>query len=265
MTQTIPQQTTEHLGFRIEREGPVATVILDHGPVNIVDPELIECLVDGLPSILDDPDVRCVVLRGKDRVFVGGADLKVMRRLDPDTYRAMRRWVVVQRLLELAPKPVVAAMNGHALGGGAELSLACDLRILRRGATFGFPETGLGIFPGAGGSQRLPRLIGAHRAKRLIMDATRLSAEEALEEGLVDLVAGDDFEEVVAREATRLAALPTATIGLVKQVIDAGQALPIDEAMAIEEEYVLRNLGLADATEGISAFLAKRPPSFTGR
>jgi enoyl-CoA hydratase len=188
-----------------------------------------------------------------------------MRRLEPVTYKAMRRWVEVQRALELAPKPVIAALNGHALGGGAELALACDLRILHARATFGFPETRLGIFPGAGGSQRLPRLIGPHRAKRLIIDGTRLTAAEALEQGLVDIVAGDDFDAVVGREATRLAALPTATIGLVKQVVDRGWGLPIEDAMAVEEEFVLRNLELADAAEGLQAFLDKRPPSFTGR
>jgi enoyl-CoA hydratase len=252
-------------GFRVRHDGPVATLVIDNGPVNTVDPGLIEGLIDGLPALTDDPAVRCIVVRGNDRVFVGGADIRVMRRLDPDTYRAMRRWVEVQRALELAPKPVVAALNGHALGGGAELALACDLRILHAKATFGFPETGLGIFPGAGGSQRLPRLIGAHRAKRLIIDGTRLTAAEALALGLVDLIAGDDFDAVVEREATRLAALPTATIGLVKQVIDRGRGLPIDEAMAVEEEYVLRNLELTDAAEGLQAFLDKRPPSFTGR
>lgn len=251
-------------GFRISREGPVATLVIDNGPVNTVDPGLIERLIEALPTVLLDSAVRCVVVRGKEKVFVGGADIKVMRKLDPATYRAMRRWVEVQRQLELAPKPVVAALNGHALGGGAELALACDLRILHARATFGFPETRLGIFPGAGGSQRLPRLVGPHRAKRLIMDGTRLSAAEALALGLVDLVAADDFDEVVTREATRLAALPTATIGLVKQVIDQGWGLPIDEAMAVEEEHVLRNLELADAAEGLQAFLDKRPPTFTG-
>ncbi|MDF1604499.1 enoyl-CoA hydratase-related protein [Nocardioides sp. YIM 152315] len=259
------ETTTEYLGFRTRREGSVAVVTLDHGRVNIVDPELIESLIAGLPDVLDDPEVRCVVLRGKDRIFVGGADLRVMRRLDPDTYRAMRRWVVVQRMLELAPKPVVAALNGHALGGGAELALACDLRILHADATFGFPESGLGIFPGAGGSQRLPRLIGPHRAKRLIFDATRLTATQALDEGLVDLVAGDDFEDVVAAEAARLAARPTATLGLVKRVIAEGLEVGLDEAMAVEERYVLENIALADAAEGIQAFLDKRAPEFTGR
>jgi enoyl-CoA hydratase len=259
------QDGTDLPGFRIRHDGAVASLILDNGPVNLVDPGLIERLIDALPALTDDPAVRCIVIRGTGRVFVGGADISVMRKLDPDTYRAMRRWVQVQRALELAPKPVVAALNGHTLGGGAELALACDLRILHARATFGFPETGLGIFPGAGGSQRLPRLIGPHRARRLIMDGTRLTAEEALAQGLVDLVAGDDFDAVVDRESARLAALPTATIGLVKQVIDRGWGLPIDEAMAVEEQFVLRNLELADAAEGLQAFLDKRPPSFTGR
>ena len=257
--------TSPPVGFRIERDGPVATVVIDHGRVNVVDPDLIESLLAHLPDVLDNPTVRCVVIRGKDRVFVGGANLTVMRELEPETYRAMRRWVDVQRLLELAPKPVVAALNGHTLGGGAELALACDLRILHARATFGFPETDLGIFPGAGGSQRLPRLIGPHRAKRLIIAATRLSAEDALREGLVDLVAGDDFDEVVAREAHRLASRPTATIGLVKSVIDNGWGLPIDEAMHVEDEHVMRNLELFDAAEGIQAFLDKREARFEGR
>lgn len=255
---------TPHAGFRIERDGAVATVVLDHGKVNIVDPELIESLIAALPAVLDDLDVRCVVIRGKGRIFVGGANLTVMRRLDPDTYRAMRRWVVVQRMLELAPKPVIAALNGHALGGGAELALACDLRILHADATFGFPESSLGIFPGAGGSQRLPRLVGPHRAKLMIFNATRFTAEQALAEGLVDLVAGDDFDDVVAAEARRLAALPTAILGLVKQVIDRGLHLPLDEAMGVEEAYVLRSIRLEDAAEGIQAFLDKRTARFTG-
>ncbi|OHV44640.1 enoyl-CoA hydratase [Pseudofrankia sp. BMG5.36] len=249
----------------MERRGPVATLVIDHGPVNIVDPGLIARLIEHLPAITQDPAVRCIIVRGKGKIFVGGADISVMRRLDPDIYQAMRRWVDVQRMLELAAKPVIAALNGHALGGGAELALACDLRILKAGATFGFPESNLGIFPGAGGSQRLPRLIGPHRAKRLIIDGTRLAAEEALAWGLVDMVAGDDFDAVVDREADRLASRPTATIGLIKQVIDQGWGLPMDEAMAVEEQHVLRNLELADAAEGLQAFLDKRPARFTGR
>lgn len=252
-------------GFRIEHDGDVATLVLANGPANTVDPGLIERLIAGLPDVVEDPAVRCLVIRGTGRIFVGGADIRVMRRLDPDTYRAMRRWTVVQEILELAPKPVIAALNGHALGGGAELSLACDLRILHARATFGFPESGLGIFPGAGGSQRLPRLVGPHLAKRLMIDGTRLSADEALAHGLVDIVAGDDFDDVVLREARRLAALPTATIGLIKRAVTEGIDLPLAEALELEGHYVHANLGLADAAEGLQAFLDKREARFTGR
>src|SRR5688572_22724834 len=100
---------TDQTGFRIERDGPVATVVLANGPANTVDPELIERLISGLPAIAKDVTVRCIVIRGQGRMFVGGADIRVMRRLDRKTYRAMRRWTEVQRILELAPKPVVAA------------------------------------------------------------------------------------------------------------------------------------------------------------
>jgi enoyl-CoA hydratase len=257
---------TDQTGFRITRDGAVATVVLANGPANTVDPDLIERLIGGLPAVTEDATVRCIVVRGQGRMFVGGADIRVMRRLDRETYRAMRRWTEVQRLLELAPKPVVAAMNGHALGGGAELSLACDLRILHARATFGFPETRLGIFPGAGGSQRLPRLVGPHRAKRLIFDGARLKADEALAQGLVDMVAGDDFDDVVVAEAQRLAMLPTTTIGLVKRAVVEGLDLPLGRAIdEVEDRYVMANLELEDAAEGLQAFLDKREPRFTGR
>lgn len=252
-------------GFRIDQDGAVATLVLDNGPVNSVDPPLIEALIEALPAVTEDPGVRALVIRGKEKVFVGGADIRVMRRLDPDTYTAMRRWTVVQQLLARAPKPVIAALNGHALGGGAELALACDLRILHERATFGFPESNLGIFPGAGGSQRLPRLIGAHRAKRLMMDGTRLTSAEALDQGLVDIVAGDDFDQVVAREVARLAARPTATIGLIKHVVDENLELALEDAIKHEGAFVRANLDLEDPAEGLQAFLDKREPRFQGR
>lgn len=258
--------TTTGAGFRIERTDNIATVVLDRPPLNTINPDLIEGLIAGLPAMLDDPEVRCVVVTGTGRAFVGGADINVMRQLGPVTHHAMRRWVIVQDLLERAPKPVIGALNGHALGGGAELSLACDLRILNSQASFGFPEMGLGIFPGAGGSQRLSRMIGVHRAKRLIIDAARLSSDQALAEGLVDIVATpEEFDDVVAREARRLAALPTATIGMVKHVIKEGIELPLEEALELEGRYVLANFELNDAAEGLQAFLDKRPPCFEGR
>ncbi|MEV4577621.1 enoyl-CoA hydratase-related protein [Nonomuraea jabiensis] len=255
---------TKYLDVR--RDGGTATVVIDRPPANAVDPALIEEFLAVIPPLAADTSVRCLVIRGTGRFFVAGADIAVMRDLSVANHVKMRRWVEVQRLLERAPKPVIAAMNGHALGGGAELSLACDLRILASSATIGFPETSLGLFPGAGGSQRLPRLLGPHRAKRLMIDGARLSAAEALDLGLVDVVADDgDFDRVVAAHAEDLAARPTTTIGLLKRIVEAGYDLPLDDALELEWQAVLELIQTQDAAEGLQAFLDKRPPRFTGR
>ncbi|MGW6442309.1 enoyl-CoA hydratase/isomerase family protein [Lentzea sp. NPDC055074] len=244
----------------------VATIRIDRPPANAVDPAMIAEFHEVLPPLVADSAVRCLVITGTGRFFVAGADIAVMRDLSEANQAAMRGWIDVQRILELAPKPVVAAMNGHALGGGAELSLACDLRILSSSASFGFPEIALGLFPGAGGSQRLPRLVGPHRAKRLMIDGTRLGAQQALELGLVDQVVGDDvFDATVAEQARLLAAKPTAAIGLIKKVVDEGYGQPIEEALRHEEKGVLELTRTEDAAEGLQAFLDKRAPVFTGR
>ncbi|RVW07048.1 enoyl-CoA hydratase [Prescottella agglutinans] len=244
----------------------VATVRIDRPPANAFDPALIAELLTALPPLAADPDVRCIVVRGTGRFFVAGADIRVMRELTEETQRAMRPWVDVQKLLEAAPKPVVAALNGHALGGGAELSLACDVRVMTESATIGFPEMGLGLFPGAGGSQRLPRLLGAHRAKLLMIHGARLSAAEALRIGLVDEVVPDDrFDSRTDELAADLAAKPTRTIGLLKRIVEDGRALPLDEALDLEFAAVLELIRTRDTAEGLQAFLDKRAPHFTGR
>ncbi|HEX5120119.1 MAG TPA: enoyl-CoA hydratase-related protein [Pseudonocardiaceae bacterium] len=251
--------------LRVERDGAVATVVIDRPPANAVDPDSIEEFIGVLPTLATDESVRCVVLRGAGRFFVAGADIAVMRRLTPETYTAMRRWLVVQRQLEQLPKPVIAALNGHALGGGGELALACDLRLMAESATIGFPEMGLGLFPGAGGSQRLPRLLGPHRAKLLMIEGTRLRAADALALGLVDEVVPDaDFDATVRERARAWAAKPTTTIALLKQAIDEGYGRGLDEALAVEEAAVMAVIRTDDAREGLQAFLDKRAPTFVG-
>lgn len=254
---------------RVRRDGAVATAVIDRPPVNAVDPALIDELLGVLARLDADPEVRCIVLTGAGRVFVAGADLTVMRDPSERTQRAMRRWVEVQRVVERAAKPVIAGLNGHALGGGAELALACDLRVIADTAQFGFPEITLGFFPGGGGSQRLPRLVGAHLARRLMIDGERLSAACAAELGLVDVVVdtrgGEDFAEVLAARAQAWAAKPTRAIAALKRVVDEGRSLTIDEALAREDDTVLAMARTADAAEGVAAFLEKRAPHFTGR
>ncbi|MDP5182527.1 enoyl-CoA hydratase-related protein [Blastococcus sp. BMG 814] len=244
----------------------VATVTIDRPPANAVDPAMIQEFLDVLPGLSADASVRCIVLVGTGRFFIAGADIAVMRDLSLANHVKMRRWVEVQRLLEQAPKPVIAAINGHALGGGAELSLACDLRMAAESATIGFPEMALGLFPGAGGSQRLPRLLGVHRARLLMMEGRRLSAAQAFELGLVDDVVPDvQFADAVANRARSLADRPTRTIGLLKQAVEAGAHVDIDTAMEVEWAAVQEVIATEDAAEGLQAFLDKRAPEFRGR
>lgn len=244
----------------------VATVTIDRPPANAFDPALIDTLLTELPPLIADSDVRCIVVRGTGRFFVAGADIAVMRDLTEKTQRDMRPWVDVQNLLTAAPKPVIAALNGHALGGGAELALACDIRIMAASASFGFPEISLGLFPGAGGSQRLPRLVGAHRALVLMIEGEQLSSTAALEAGLVDRVVPDEqFDTAVDDLARTYAAKPTATIGLLKKLVSDGAALPLEEALNLEFETVLKLIATGDAAEGLQAFLDKRSPVFDGR
>lgn len=259
MNQENTDTMTQASVLQVTRDGAVATIRVDRPKANAVNPAMIEEFLTVLPPLAADPEVRCIVITGTGRFFIAGADIAVMRDLSADNQARMRRWIDVQRLIEQAPKPVVAAMNGHALGGGAELSLACDLRILSADATFGFPEMLLGLFPGAGGSQRLPRLVGPHLAKRLMIEGERLAPQRAAELGLVDLVADPaEFDAVVAEQARRLAAKPTAAIALLKRVVDEGYGLPVEEALQREENGVAELTRTTDAAEGLQAFLEKR-------
>lgn len=244
----------------------VGTLTLDRPPVNAVDPALIAELRAAVTTYADDPAVRCLVIRGTGSCFVAGADLRVMRDLSIGTQRLMRGWVDVLELLEAAPKPVIAALNGHALGGGAELALACDLRIAAEPATIGFPEATLGLLPGAGGSVRLPRLLGPHRARRMMMEGTRLTARQAEEVGLVDLaVPVEEFDATVQRTAAEYAARATVALGEIKRMVRASTDGALAAASAAEFEAVLRLAATEDAAEGLQAFLDRRPAVFRGR
>ena len=258
-----PRPAYRHL--RVARDGAVATVTLARPPVNAVDLDVIDDFLRLVAELGDDGGVRAVILTGEGRTFCAGADVAMMRDLSPEHHRRVRRWVDVQAGLEALPKPVIAAINGHALGGGAELALACDLRLAADDAEIGFPEIRLGIFPGASGTQRLPRLVGPARALQLMMEGRRLRADEARGLGLVDDVTPrDDLLRAAQARARTLAEGPTRAIGLLKRCVYQGSGRPLAEGLRVEADAVAELIRTDDAREGLEAFLAKRPPRFTG-
>jgi enoyl-CoA hydratase len=258
--------TTRFEHLRLTRREGVATLTLDRPPVNAVDRAAIEGYLTAVTQLAEDPEVRAVVLAGAGRGFCAGADVAMMRELTPANYRRARRWLLVQERLESMAKPVIAAVHGYALGGGAELALACDVRLMAEGAVLGFPEIELGIFPGAGGTQRLTRLVGPARALRLMMDGRRLGAADAHALGLVDEVVPDG--ELLPRAeayAAELAAKATRAIGLLKRCVYGGAGRPLAQGLRLEAQAVMELIRTEDAREGLGAFLAKRRPRFTGR
>lgn len=249
----------------VERTGAVATVVLDRPPVNAVNLEVIDEFLEVVAALAADRAIRAVVVTGREGRFCAGADVAMMRDLSPEHQRQVRRWTDVQAGLEAMEKPVIAAIGGYALGGGAELALACDVRLMAEGAVIGFPEIALGIFPGAGGTQRLPRLIGPASALRLMMEGRRLEAREARAIGLVDeVVPAARLLDAAQGMAARLAEGPTRALGLLKRAVYGGWGRPLAEGLAIEAGAVRELIDTPDAREGLEAFLQKRPPRFTG-
>jgi enoyl-CoA hydratase/carnithine racemase len=251
---------------RVEVEGAVATLRLDRPPANALSRPVSLELQEAARAIATDAAVRAVVIWGGERIFAAGADIKDMvgygpAEIEPDVTALERAC----RDVEAIPKPVIAAVNGYALGGGCELALCADLRFAATDARLGQPEIRLGIIPGAGGTQRLPRLIGAARARELIYSGRHVGADEALAIGLVDRVVQP--EEVYAAalgEADRWARGPTRALGAAKLALNAA-GRDLEGGLAIEHDAFVRLFETRDQEEGMRAFLEKREPRFEGR
>lgn len=233
---------------------------------------LSSAMLDQLESRLDeaesDPAVRVLVLTGAgDRAFIAGADIGEYAAHSPQEFRAYqyRSRALFTRLARL-PKPVIAAVNGYALGGGFEIALCCDVLVASANACFGLPEGQLGLCPGGGGTQRLTRAAGPHAAARLLLFADRLTAQEAHALGLVAMVAEQDAlmtsALALADRAARVA--PLAAREMKRLIAIAGQ-VPLEAGLDREQEALFTLYGTQDATEGIAAFTGKRPAGFEGR
>ena len=253
----------EHVDYSFD--GGVALIRLNHPPVNALNAALIAELAEVFDSAAD-PSVRAVVLTGSPH-FAAGADITGFQASfdsgDSDRQASGLTEAIVA--LESLEKPTIAAITGFALGGGLELSMGADFRYLGEGAKVGQPEILLGIIPGAGGTQRLARIVGAQRCKEMCMTGRQVGAEEALAIGLADKVATD--EEVLAlamADAVSFASGPTRAYAAVKTAIRIGSDLPLAGGIGIEAEQFATTFRTRDARIGVAAFIAKEKPEFTG-
>ena len=250
----------------VRHDDGVCELVLDRPPVNALGRDLVAGLTAAIDELAGDAAVRCLVVRSSGKHFCAGADLKERKAMSLDDVRAfVPKLAGVCNGLAGLPFPTIAAVRGAAAGGGCELALGCDLRVLAEDATIGLRETALAIIPGAGGTQRLPRLIGPARAKRWIFSAAMHSAAEALADGVADRVVPAGELDAAALELARtLAANGPLAVRLAKRAIDSGAARSLDEALRVEWACYQETLGSSDRVEALQAFAEKRPPRFTG-
>ncbi len=255
--------------LKVETEDRVATLTLNRpGAMNAINFDMLQALRSQIESIRFDPDIRVVIITGAgEKAFCAGADLKE-RATMPEP--RVREFIYKIRSLfsdiELLNKPVIAAVNGFALGGGTELTLASDIRIASMSASMGLTETRLAIIPGAGGTQRLPRIVGRGKAKELIFTGRRVDAREALDIGLVNKICEP---ELLMSEAMKMAQMicesgPIA-IEQAKYAINAGLETDLNTGLAIESNAYWITIPTKDRMEGITAFLEKRKPVYVGK
>jgi enoyl-CoA hydratase len=250
----------------VEHDAPIATVLLDRPEVlNALSDELMDALVAALVQLDAEREVRCIVLGGSERAFAAGADIGELARTTPvELYYQPRveRWDAIRSLRT----PLVAAVSGFCLGGGCELAMSCDLIVASETAVFGQPETGLGIIPGAGGTQRLTRAVGKAVAMDVILSGRRLSAREALQTGLVArVVAREAWLDEARRLARDIAARGPVATRLAKEAVDRAFEGPLSLGLDYERRALYLAFASEDAKEGLSAFTEKREPKFRGR
>jgi enoyl-CoA hydratase/carnithine racemase len=252
---------------RVERDDAVATIRLDRPPANALSEAVSLELWDAAREVESDEAVRAVVVWGGERIFAAGADVKAMAEFGPrEVEPSVGALEGALRHLEAIPKPVIAAINGYALGGGCELALACDFRYAAADVRIGLPEIRLGIIPGAGGTQRLPRLVGLSRARDLIFSGRDVDAGEALDMGLVDAVSAPErvYDEAVAKART-FAAGPSMAYRAAKIALAAAADRGLLAGLEVEREAFRELFATQDQKEGMRAFLEKRDPRFGGR
>jgi len=253
----------------VTREGGIVTVTVNRPKqLNAINLTMMRELDEVAAGLEDDADARVVIFTGAgDRAFLAGADISGFQGLTPIT--ALTFGQKIQRLysrIEALSQVTIAAVNGFALGGGCELTLCCDLVLAAETARFGQPEINLGLIPGAGGTQRLPRLVGLHRAKEIDFLGEMIDAQEAYRIGLANRVVPADRLMAEARAlAEKILARPAVALRMIKEAMNEGYDLDLPKALAIEAKAWAVAFASEDRTEGVTAFLEKRKPAFKGR
>ncbi len=253
----------------LEKEGALAILYVNRPKaLNALNKDTLLEMKDAITSIKDDPEIDVLIVTGAgDKSFVAGADIAFMQNLtavDAREFGALGQEVF--RMIEAMEKPSIAAVNGFALGGGCELAMCCDFRIASSKAKFGQPEVGLGITPGFGGTQRLPRLVGSGMARQMLYTADVINASEALRVGLVNnVVAPEELMDVVKGIAGRIISKGKLAVRFSKVAANEGLQTDIDRAMTIEADLFGLCFSTEDQKEGMGAFVEKRSPNFTGK
>ncbi len=252
-----------------ERRDAVALVTIDNPPMNALSAALLEELEAELEELDTDDAVRAIVLRGAgDRAFVAGADIKEFPALRESASEggSARGIQQVGRRMDAARTPFVAAIRGYCLGGGLELAMCCDVRICADDATLGQPEIKLGLIPGGGGTQRLPRLVGHGRAMFLNLTGDFVDAATAHAWGLVEkVVPAAELEDAALAVAGRIASQSPHAVAVLRELARTTRDLPLEEGLRREADGFVRCLRSEDGAEGVAAVIEKRPPEFTGR
>jgi enoyl-CoA hydratase len=235
--------------------------------LNALDPQVVEEIGQALLELEAEGPRAIIVTGAGERSFVAGADISAMSQMDPmEAKRFSEIGHAAMALLDRSPVPTIAAVNGYALGGGCEVAIACDIRVAAENATFGFPEVTLGILPGMGGTQRLPRLVGPALAKELIFTGRRIGAEEAHEMGLVNRVVPQGEALNVAREvAAEIAKNGPLAVRHAKAAANRSTDVDLVSGLEYEADQFALLFSTEDAREGMGAFVAKRKPEFGGR
>jgi enoyl-CoA hydratase len=255
-----------------EHDGAVAVVTIDNPPVNALSAALLEELETEIDRLDADDDVRAIVLVGAgERAFVAGADIKEFPSLREAAAEAHERGSArgIQKLghrMDAARTPFVAAIHGFCLGGGLELAMCCDIRVASEDTTLGQPEIKLGLIPGGGGTQRLPRLVGIGRAQYLNMTGDPIAASQAYEWGLVEkVVPAGEARDAALEIARTIASRSPVSVAVLRELARTTRDLPLEEGLRREADGFRRCLESEDGAEGVAAFLEKREPRFTGR